>query len=162
MAYNNNNNEEKPSSVVAYYLVTLNLCMSIVLLSIGAWAINEAIDHGFIIAEGLELPALFSPISFPMGNAATGFFVTLSMIAGVVGVASGITEISLIRRGKNPESAAAASTAASIAFTLTALAMGFAWKEIQLNVRNAKLKTMEAFTIILTVTQLIYIVTLQI
>nr|GLL28954.1 uncharacterized protein LOC109165082 [Ipomoea trifida] len=105
---------------VASLLLLLNFCMYVVVLAIGGWAMNIAIDHGFIIGPELHLPAHFSPIYFPMGNAATGFFVTFSLIAGVVGVA-------------------------------------FAWKQIELNIRNANLRTMEAFTIILTVTQLVYI-----
>jgi uncharacterized membrane protein len=104
----------------------------------------------------LELPAHFSPIYFPMGNAATGFFVIFALLAGVVGAASTISGLSHIRSwtvGSLP----AAATAATIAWTLTVLAMGFAWKEIELQGRNAKLRTMEAFLIILSVTQLIYI-----
>ncbi|CAH9137990.1 unnamed protein product [Cuscuta epithymum] len=145
---------------VASLLLVLNFCMYVVLLSIGGWAMNRAIDEGFIIGQGLKLPARFSPISFPFGNAATGFFVTFSMIAGVVGVASAIAGISHILGGNSETQAAAsaaAASAATIAWTLTALAMGFAWKEIRLNIRNSKLKTMEAFTIILTFTQLAYI-----
>ncbi|CAH9113551.1 unnamed protein product [Cuscuta europaea] len=141
---------------VASLLLVLNFCMYVVLLSIGGWAMNRAIDEGFIIGQGRKLPARFSPISFPFGNAATGFFVTFSMIAGVVGVASAIAGISHILGG-NSETQAGAASAATIAWTLTALAMGFAWKEIRLNIRNSKLKTMEAFTIMLTVTQLAYI-----
>ncbi|KAI5331886.1 hypothetical protein L3X38_022012 [Prunus dulcis] len=45
----------------------------------------KAIDHGFIIGPGFDLPAHFSPIYFPMGNAATGFFVTFALIAEFVG-----------------------------------------------------------------------------
>ncbi|RAL49736.1 unnamed protein product [Cuscuta campestris] len=141
---------------VAAFLLVLNFCMHVVLLAIGGWAMNKAIDHGFIIDTGLKLPANFSPIFFPMGNAATGFLVTFSLIAGVVGVASVIAGANHIRRW-NVTSMPAAVSAAAIAWALTALAMGFAWKEIELGFRNAKLRTMEAFTIILTVTQLLYI-----
>ncbi|CAM8979632.1 unnamed protein product [Rhodiola kirilowii] len=140
----------------ANLLLLLNFCMYAIVLGIGAWSINKAIDHSFIIGPGFDLPAHFSPIYFPMGNAATGFFVTFSLIAGVVGVASVIAGLSHVRIWSF-DSLPGAASAATIAWSLTLLAMGFAWKEIQLEYRNARLKTMEAFLIILSVTQLLYI-----
>ncbi|XP_059289595.1 membrane protein PM19L-like [Lycium ferocissimum] len=145
---------------VASLLLVLNFCMYAVILGIAGWAMNFAIDNGFIIGQGFELPAHFSPIYFPMGNAATGFFVVFSLIAGVVGVASVLSGIDHIRRW-NFDSLPAAASAATIAWSLTLLAMGFAWKEIELNYRNAKLITMEAFLIILSFTQLVYIVAIH-
>ncbi|KAM7500623.1 hypothetical protein LguiA_025037 [Lonicera macranthoides] len=141
---------------VASLLLVLNFCMYVIVLAIGGWATNRAIDHGFIIGPGFDLPAHFSPIYFPMGNAATGFFVTFSLIAGVVGVASVISGLNHVRFW-NLDSLPAAASAATIAWSLTVLAMGFAWKEIDLHIRNSRLRTMEAFLIILSVTQLIYI-----
>ncbi|KAL2467371.1 AWPM-19-like family protein [Abeliophyllum distichum] len=117
---------------------------------------NTAIEHGFIIGPGFDLPAHFSPIYFPMGNAATGFFVTFAMIAGVVGIASIIAGFNHFRHW-SMDSLPAAASAAAIAWTLTLLAMGFACKEIELQNRNACLRTMEAFLIILSATQLLYI-----
>ncbi|KAK6133564.1 hypothetical protein DH2020_032693 [Rehmannia glutinosa] len=147
------NQQLKP---VAGLLLVLNFCMYAIILGIGGWAMNRAIDHGFIIGPGLDLPAHFSPIYFPMGNAATGFFVMFALIAGVVGVASAISGLNHIRYW-DVDSLSAAASAASIAWTLTLLAMGFACKEIELHVRNARLRTMEAFIIILSATQLFYI-----
>ncbi|XP_010052117.2 membrane protein PM19L [Eucalyptus grandis] len=141
---------------VASVLLLLNFCMFAIVLGISGWAMNKAIDHGFIIGPGFDLPAHFSPIYFPMGNAATGFFVTFSLIAGVVGVASVIAGVNHVRSWNFYSLPSAASTAA-IAWTLTLLAMGFAAKEIELRIRNSRLRTMEAFMIILSVTQLIYI-----
>ncbi|CAN4105738.1 unnamed protein product [Withania somnifera] len=140
---------------VASLLLVLNFCMYVVVLGIAGWAMNFAIDHGFEIGPGMDLPAHFSPIYFPIGNAATGFFVVFSLIAGVVGVASLLSGINHIRQW-NIDSLPAAASAATIAWSLTLLAMGFAWKEIELNYRNAKLRTMEAFLIILSFTQLVY------
>ncbi|XVF27398.1 hypothetical protein REPUB_Repub14bG0103500 [Reevesia pubescens] len=145
---------------VATLLLFLNLCMYVIVLGIGAWAMNIAIERGFIIGAGFELPAHFSPIYFPMGNAATGFFVTYAMLAGVVGVASAIAGINHIRSW-NASSLPSAASIAGVAWTLTLLAMGFACKEIELEIRNARLRTMEAFSIILTVTQLFYIVVIH-
>ncbi|CAN1329488.1 Membrane protein PM19L [Linum perenne] len=59
-----------------------------------------------------------------MGNAATGFFVTLALIAGVVGAASALSGINHIRAW-NSDSLPAAASAATIAWALTLLAMGY-------------------------------------
>lgn len=75
---------------------------------------------------GLRLPAHFSPIYFPMGNAATGFFVTFALLAGVFGAASAISGLNHIRSW-SVESLGAASSAAVFAWTLTILAMGYAF-----------------------------------
>ncbi|KAE8732697.1 suppressor protein SRP40-like [Hibiscus syriacus] len=141
---------------VAALLLFLNFCMYAIVIGIGGWAVDKAIDNGFTIGPGFELPAHFSPIYFPMGNAATGFFVTFAMLAGVVGVASVIAGINHIRSWQAGSLPSAASIA-GVAWTLTLLAMGFACKEIELQVRNARLRTMEAFITILAVTQLFYI-----
>ncbi|KAI5670756.1 hypothetical protein M9H77_11120 [Catharanthus roseus] len=119
-------------------LLVLNFCMYVIILGIGGWAMNRAINHGFIIGPGFDLPAHFSPIYFPMGNAATGFFVVFSMIAGVVGVAACMAGLNHLRYW-DVDSLPAAASAAAIAWSLTALAMGFAWKEIDLHIRNARL-----------------------
>ncbi|WJX71724.1 hypothetical protein P8452_55688 [Trifolium repens] len=145
---------------IATLLLGLNFCMYVIVLGIGAWAMNRAIDHGFIIGPELKLPAHFSPIFFPMGNASTGFFVTISLLAGVVGVASAISGINHICSW-TAQSLPSAASIATLTWTLTLLAMGFAWKEIELQIRNARLKTMEAFLIILSVTQLLYIVAIH-
>ncbi|XP_009769804.1 membrane protein PM19L-like [Nicotiana sylvestris] len=141
---------------VASLLLVLNFCMYVIVLGIGGWAMNFGIDHGFIIGPRFNLPAHFSPIYFPMGNAATGFFVVFALIAGVVGVASTLSGFNHIRYW-NIDSLQAAASAAIIAWSFTLLATGFAWKEIELELRNARLITMEAFLIILSFTQLVYI-----
>ncbi|KAL1560403.1 membrane protein PM19L-like [Salvia divinorum] len=145
-----------PLKNLAQLLLCLNLCTYAVVLGIGAWSINRAIDDGFTIGKGFDLPAHFSPIYFPMGNAATGFFVIFSLIAGVVGVASAISGLHHIRYW-GMESLPAAAAGGTIAWSLTLLAMGFAWKQIDLSTRNSRLITMEAFIIILSATQLFYI-----
>ncbi|KAJ0989231.1 hypothetical protein J5N97_007587 [Dioscorea zingiberensis] len=128
---------------IASLLLFLNLCMYIILAAIGGWAINVAIDRGFIIGEDLKLPAYFTPIYFPIGNAATGFFVLFSLIAAVVGAASAITGINHIRVW-NSISLASAASSAFTAWSLTLLAMGLACKEIVIERRNVRLRTMEA------------------
>ncbi|URD95382.1 AWPM-19-like membrane family protein [Musa troglodytarum] len=145
---------------VASLLLLLNFCMYVIVASIGGWALNFAIDHGFTIGSGLALPAHFSPVYFPMGNQATGFFVIFALIAGVVGAAAAIAGIQHARRWNNDSLPSAASSAV-IAWGLTLLAMGLACKEIHLEGRNTRLRTMEAFLIILSATQLVYILAIH-
>lgn len=58
-----------------------------------------------------------------MGNAATGFFVTFALIAGVVGAASAIAGVNHVMKW-TANTLPSAAAAASIAWTLTLLAMG--------------------------------------
>lgn len=83
---------------------------------------NNALGF-YVTGPGFDLPAHFSPIYFPMGNAATGFFVTFAMIAGVVGIASILSGFNHYRYW-NISSMPGALSAATIAWTLTLLAMG--------------------------------------
>ncbi|KAG8055739.1 hypothetical protein GUJ93_ZPchr0001g29501 [Zizania palustris] len=145
---------------VAGFLLVLNFCMYVIVAAVGGWAINHSIDTGFIIGPGLALPAHFSPIYFPIGNAATGFFVVFAVIAGVVGAAAALAGFHHVRAWSH-ESLPAASFAGLIAWTLTLLAMGLAVKEIDLHGRNARLITMESFTIILSATQLFYLLAIH-
>ncbi|KAF5207574.1 Membrane protein pm19l [Thalictrum thalictroides] len=95
-----------------------------------------------------------------MGNAATGFFVVFAMIASVVGLASSLAGINHVRLW-HADSLPSAASVAIIAWTLTLLAMGLACKEIEQQIRNARLRTMEAFLIILSATQFIYILAIH-
>lgn len=70
-----------------------------------------------------QLPANFSPIYFPMGNPATGFFVTFALLAGVVGAASALAGLNHIRSW-TADSLHAAASAAVIAWSVTVLAFG--------------------------------------
>ncbi|ONK69844.1 uncharacterized protein A4U43_C05F27320 [Asparagus officinalis] len=145
---------------VAGFLLLLNFCMYVIIAAIGGWALDFAIDHAYPIDTGVVPPDHYSPVFFPIGNAATGFFVTFALIAGVVGAASAIAGVNHIRSW-NSDSLPAAASSAIIAWTLTLIAMGLACKEIDLMGRNAKLRTMEAFAIILSATQLIYILAIH-
>ncbi|CAL9206231.1 membrane protein PM19L-like [Musa acuminata AAA Group] len=145
---------------VASLLLFLNFCMYVIVTAIGGWAINVAINRGFIIGPELTLPAHFAPVYFPIGNFATGFFVVFALIAGTVGAASAIAGFNHIRFW-NYDSMQPAASSAVTAWLLTLLAMGLACKEIVLEGRNARLRTMEAFLIILSVTQLVYILVIH-
>lgn len=145
---------------VALFLLMLNFCMYLILAIIGGWAVNFAIDQGFIIGPELRLPAHFHPIFFPIGNWATGFFVVFSLLAGVVGAASCIVGFTHVRFW-NYSSLQSAASLGLLSWALTVLAMGLACQEISFDRRNAKLGTMEAFTIALSVTQLFYILAIK-
>jgi hypothetical protein len=80
--------------------------------------------HILYAGTGLHLPAHFSPINFPIGNAATGFFVIFAVIAGVVGAGSALAGLNHVRAWST-ESLPAAASAGFIAWTLTLLAMGY-------------------------------------
>jgi hypothetical protein len=109
---------------VAFLLLLLNLCMYFILAVIGGWAVNVAIDHGFIIGPELRLPAHFHPIFFHIGNFATGFFVVFSLVAGVVGIASAIVGFTHLRFW-NYHSLQPAAAMGLLAWALTVLAMGY-------------------------------------
>ncbi|XP_038981753.1 membrane protein PM19L-like isoform X6 [Phoenix dactylifera] len=145
---------------IASLLLGLNFCMYAIVAAISGWALNVAIDRGFIIGPGLVLPAHFSPVFFPIGNAATGFLVIFALIAGVVGAAAAIAGVHHIRTW-NYDSLPSAASSGIVAWALTLLAMGLACKEIELKGRNACLRTVEAFLIILSATQLVYILAIH-
>jgi len=91
------------------------------------------------------------------GNSVTSFFLTVALIASVVGMAStlaGAHHLTLWRT----ETLAAAAATALIAWLLTLLAMGVACKEIHTGgYRPKRLKTLEAFMIILALLELLYL-----
>ncbi|XP_072999884.1 membrane protein PM19L-like [Typha latifolia] len=151
------NEQLKP---IVSLLLFLNFCMYAIVAVIGGWAINLAINRGFIIGPELVLPANFPPIFFPIGNMATGFFVIFAVIAGAIGTAAAIAGFNHIRFW-NYDSLQPAAASALIAWILTLVAMGLACKEINLGGRNAKLRTMESFMIILSATQFVYILAIH-
>ncbi|CAN6452799.1 unnamed protein product [Victoria cruziana] len=134
-------------------LLMLNLAMYAVVCAIAGWAVNYSINESYDAASRLSYPLRLFPIYFPMGNMATGLFVLFALLAGVVGVGSSIAGILSIKEERAGSWASGASFAL-VAWALTILSMGLACKEIDLKGRNASLRTLEAFTIILSGTQL--------
>ncbi|KAF3494615.1 hypothetical protein DY000_02058240 [Brassica cretica] len=91
------------------------------------------------------------------GNGATPFFLTFSILAAVIGIASKLAGGNHIRFWRN-DSLAAAGSASIVAWAVTALAMGLACKQINIGGwRGWRLRMIEAFIIILTFTQLLYL-----
>ncbi|KAL2622048.1 hypothetical protein R1flu_002253 [Riccia fluitans] len=115
----------------------------------------------FVIVLGLAGHFMDETISSTAGgNAATPVFVTLSLIAGVVGCASviaGLFHLALWRS----ESLASTNAVAWLAWSLVLLAMGLASKEIHIGGRSTKHRVLEAFVIILSFMQLVYILVLH-
>jgi cytochrome bd-type quinol oxidase subunit 2 len=91
----------------------------------------------------------------------TQIFLTFVLIASVVGLASVLAGAHHLRVWRG-ESLAAAAAAATIAWLLTLLAMGVACKQIHTRYgRNKRLKTLEAFMIILSLFELLYLLALH-
>lgn len=125
----------------ASFLLFLNFCMYVVVLGICGWAMNRIINYGSV-GYGQ--------------NAATPYFIMFSLTAGTVGAVSCLFGLNHVRSWGS-DSLPAAAAAAAIAWSLTILALGFASKHIRLHTHSDRLKTLEAFIIILSGTMLMYI-----
>ncbi|KAJ6721672.1 hypothetical protein OIU85_024734 [Salix viminalis] len=101
---------------IAAPLLFLNLLMYTIALGFACWCTNKYID------------GQTSHPSFG-GNGATGFFLTFAILACVVGIASKFAGGTHIRVWRS-DSLAAAGSASLVAWAITALAAGFACKEI--------------------------------
>ncbi|KAH9627374.1 hypothetical protein KSS87_001213 [Heliosperma pusillum] len=125
----------------ATFLLFLNFCMYAVVLGICGWAMNRTVNYGSVGIGGQ--------------NKATPFLIMFSLIAGAVGAASCLFGLNHVRTWGN-DSLPAAAAAASIAWSLTILALGFACKHIRLHTDSDRLKTLEGLIIVLSVTMLLY------
>ena len=129
-------------------LLFLNLILYILVVGFGSWCLNRLIN-GQTNNPGFG------------GNGATMFFLVFAILAGVVGVASKFSGGNHIRAWRN-DSLAAAGASALVAWAITALAFGLACKEIHIGGhRGWRLKVLEALIIILTFTQLLYLMLLH-
>ncbi|GLT42074.1 hypothetical protein SLA2020_160950 [Shorea laevis] len=125
-------------------LLFLNLVMYAIVLGFASWCINRFIN-------GQTNHPSFG------GNEATSFFLTFAILAAVVGIVSKFAGGNHIRAWRN-DSLAAAGASSLIAWALTALAFGFACKQINIGGwRGWRLRILEAFIIILTFTELLYL-----
>ncbi|XVF62767.1 hypothetical protein PTKIN_Ptkin09bG0035000 [Pterospermum kingtungense] len=133
---------------VAAPLLFLNLIMYFIVLGFASWCINRLIDGQ------TAHPSMG-------GNGATTFFLIFSILAAVVGIVSKFAGGHHIRSWRS-DSLAEAGSSSLIAWALTALAFGFACKHINIGGwRGWRLKIVEAFIIILTFTQLLYVLLLH-
>ncbi|MCO5573718.1 hypothetical protein L7F22_027492 [Adiantum nelumboides] len=130
---------------VATPLLILTLLMYLIILGIGGWAFNRILDNNNLTGA----------------NTATYPFVFMSLIAGVVGVASALSGLHHLKAWRG-ESGASAGASALIAWLLTLLAFGLACKEIHTSkYRGARLKTLEAFVIMAAFFQMLYLAILH-
>nr|TKW10275.1 hypothetical protein SEVIR_6G151900v2 [Setaria viridis] len=148
------------------YPLFLNLIMYVIVAAIAGWAINYSIGESMNSLQGASPPVRLFPIYFPIGNLATGFFVIFALITGVVGISTSLTGLHDVGQGF-PANMMSAAASALITWTLTLLAMGLACKEISVSggprasymclspYLCAVQRTLEAFTIILSGTQLL-------
>ncbi|XP_039129548.1 membrane protein PM19L-like [Dioscorea cayenensis subsp. rotundata] len=142
------------------FILVINLLMYAIVLALAAWALNYGINETPEAVKGLSVPAKIFPIYYPIGNLATGFFVILSLLAGLVGIASSFSGLYDVLEWK-PSSLSSAAASSLTAWALTLLAMGLACKEISIGDRPASLRAMETLMIILSGTQLLCIGTIH-
>ncbi|CAM6026476.1 unnamed protein product [Sphagnum balticum] len=124
-------------------LMVINFIFYFIAACIAGWALNRLIDGSNI------------------GNSATRYFVPLALIASMVGLASVFSGTHHVRVFRN-DSLSAAHATALIAWLLTLLAMGLGAKEIHMGgPRTKRLKVLEALMIILSLFELLYLLTLH-
>ncbi|KAI4311340.1 hypothetical protein MLD38_036245 [Melastoma candidum] len=133
---------------VAGPLLFLNLVMYFIVVGFASWCLNRYIN-------GQTHHPSFG------GNGATMFFLVFALLAGVIGIVSKLAGGTHIRAWRS-DSLAAAASSALIAWAVTVLAFGLACKEINVGGwRGWRLRVLEAFVIILTFTQLLYVLQLH-
>jgi len=126
-------------------LLVINFILYLISAAIAGSLLNKGFDHRFN--------------SF--GNVATELFLTFVLIASMVGLASTLAGAHHLKAWHSGSQSGAAA-AATIAWLLTLLAMGLACKQIHTRYgRNKRLKTLEAFMIILSLLELLYLLALH-
>ncbi|GAB2210297.1 hypothetical protein Droror1_Dr00015560 [Drosera rotundifolia] len=136
----------------SFIFLLLNLFLYEVVMVAASWAVNHGIETSYASASSLPFPAHLFPIYFPMGNLATGFFVTLSLLVSVLGVTTSLTGIYNVIKGTPPYLHAAAASSV-LTWALTLLAFGFSSKEIDIGSTGSNLCTIESVIIILSLSQ---------
>eukprot|EP00250_Pteridium_aquilinum_P018402 c24071_g1_i1 orf=117-560(+) len=125
-------------------ILLLNFILYVIVLAIAGWGIDATIEATLINS-----------------NEASSNFIIFTLIAGVVGLASILGGLHLVRNWRAETNVSANASSALIAWFLLLLAFGLACKEIQMGHTNTNLKFMEGFVIILTVTQGAYVILLH-
>jgi hypothetical protein len=131
-------------------LLVINFCLYLIAACLAGWALNRNFDAEIGQGEGA------------VGNNVTqGFFLPVTLVACMVGLASCLAGIHHMRLFRS-ESLAAAAATSLIAWLLVLLAMGLACKQIHTGGnRPNRLKVVEAFIIILALFELLYLLSLH-
>ncbi|KAF6137251.1 hypothetical protein GIB67_036288 [Kingdonia uniflora] len=125
-------------------LLIVNFVVYLIVLGVAGWSIDKYID-------GEEHHHHLG------GNAATSHMLVFSLIAGVSGACSVLAGFMHMRYWRS-ETLAIATSPAILSWAITVLAFGLACKEISMGGhRGRRLQTLEAFIMISTLTQLIYL-----
>jgi hypothetical protein len=135
--------------LLAAPLLLFNLACSIIILGIAGYYLDKFISSGNLFGAGFGT------------NAASIFLVIFSIIAAMLAIAAYLASVHHLRVW-TAESGAAASAVSWVAWLLLIVAFCLAWKEVHIGHRSTKLKVLEAFVIILTITHFIYTVVLHI
>nr|XP_043632312.1 membrane protein PM19L-like [Erigeron canadensis] len=129
-------------------MLAVNFVVYIIVVGLAGWSIDKYIDGQ------QNHPHLG-------GNPATTYMLEFGLLGGSVGLCSLVIGV-MHHRAWNSASLASASSSAFISWAITAVAFGFAWKEIKLGGRRGKrLQTLELFITISTFSQLLYLMLLQ-
>ncbi|KAL2939145.1 Membrane protein PM19L, partial [Bienertia sinuspersici] len=129
-------------------ILVVDLVVYLIVIGLASWSLDKYIDGQ------QNHPHLG-------GNAATNYMLIFALLAGVTGIVSVLSGFAHYQTWSVASMAAASSTSA-IAWAITGLAFGLAWKEVRLDGRRGKrLQTLEIIIITSTLIHLLYIILLH-
>ncbi|KAK2986826.1 hypothetical protein RJ640_011051 [Escallonia rubra] len=139
-------------------LLVVNFVVNLILLGLAGWSLDKYIDGE------QNHPHLG-------GNPSTSIMLTFALIGGVIGACSVLAGLTHLRAWRS-DSLATATSSAITSWAITALAFGLVCKEIILGGHRGKRlilyrnvihlqQTLEAFIVISTVSQLLYLLLLH-
>ncbi|KAK1440606.1 hypothetical protein QVD17_06435 [Tagetes erecta] len=129
-------------------MMIANFVVYVIVVALAAWSIDKYIDGQ------QNHPNLG-------GNPSTTYMLEFGLLGGATGLCSLVIGI-MHHRAWRSTSLASASSSAFISWAITAIAFGFAWKEIKMGGRRGKrLQTLELLITISTFSQLLYLMLLH-
>ncbi|OAE35560.1 hypothetical protein AXG93_1452s1000 [Marchantia polymorpha subsp. ruderalis] len=124
-------------------LLVLIVLIDFIVLAIAGWGLDEHIDG-----------------TFNVGNGASFYLIMLTLVAGMVVLASAAAGLLHFKHFRG-ETLSGASSLSLLAWFLMLLAFGVACKAIDLGGEKSKMKALEAFVLILTFFQTAYVAVLH-
>ncbi|KAL7232076.1 hypothetical protein ACSBR2_010149 [Camellia fascicularis] len=129
-------------------LLIVNFVVYLILLGLAGWSLDKYINGQ------QNHPHLG-------GNEATSFMLTFALLGGVVGACSVLAALMHLQAWSS-DSLSNASSSAIISWAITVVAFGLVCKEIIMGGhRGKRLQTLEALTVISTLSQLLYLLLLH-